>query len=78
MNKKQLAEILRKRQFQSGYVSEEKVMGLTDEQIIKSYILCSNCGKWIIDFKEAIELAKRSKNFDGWWKKIHEVSAHGC
>lgn len=78
MNEKQLTEELRQRQIKAGYVSKEQIDAINDEEIIKSYIICSECREYIIPYQEAIDIAKRSKNFYQWWNKIIEVAHHGC
>lgn len=45
MLKEILAQNLRQRQYDYGYVAKEIIKSLTDDQIIDSYITCSGCGE---------------------------------
>lgn len=89
MNKQELAKTLRQRQlakFEQNWLglsreqrknyTRERIISMSDKEIICSYIICSHCGKWILPYSEAVEIAKRCKNFNEWCRKITEIS-HG-
>jgi len=44
MRKKTLARVLRKKQHQLGEAPRELIDALSDDQILESYVTCSNCG----------------------------------
>lgn len=64
MDKQQLAKDLRIRQYKQGIVTKELIDTLSDDDIIKSYITCSSCGKQIVtdlELRAAVTFAHSTK-----------------
>ena len=66
MNKHQLAQQLRQRQYDKGLVERKYLDVLSDEQIIASYVTCSACGKGFVSdvqVEAAVHLATSADHF---------------
>ena len=66
MQKHQLAQELRERQYAAGLVDRHMVDALSDDEIIECYITCSGCGQKQVTEKEqeaAIRFASDSDEF---------------
>lgn len=61
-----LATLLRERQIAFGVAPKELIVKLTDMDIIKSYIICSHCGKYWVTYEQAIEIAKTIDDLEDW------------
>jgi hypothetical protein len=66
MDKAQLAQALRQRQYAHGYISRRMIDAVSDEDIIDSYITCSCCGEKQVtpqELETAIEQASDAYHF---------------
>ena len=66
MDKHQLAQELRQRQYKSGLVARWMIDALADDDIIDSYITCSGCGEKQVDAQHlaiAIDHAQDANQF---------------
>jgi hypothetical protein len=66
MQKHQLAQELRERQYAAGLVDRRMVDALSDDEIIDCYITCSECGQRQVTAKEqeaAIRFASDANEF---------------
>jgi len=66
MQKKQLAQELRQRQYKLGQVSRQQIDAVADDDIIESYITCSGCGARLVDdtqLRMAIHTAQDAAHF---------------
>jgi hypothetical protein len=66
MNKAQLAQGLRQRQYAQGYIPRRMIDATSDEDIIDSYITCSCCGEKQVtplELERAIEQASDAYHF---------------
>jgi hypothetical protein len=66
MDKHQLAQELRQRQYNKGLVPRRMIDALSDDDIIDSYITCSDCGEKQVEgqiLENAIEAAHNSDQF---------------
>lgn len=64
MQKEEFAKKLRKRQIEYGIVPEYIVNGLSDEEIIDSYRICSNCGEPFFDIEDLDAALKETDDVD--------------
>ncbi len=82
MDKHQLAQELRQRQYDKGLVPRRLIDSLSDDDIIDSYITCSGCQEKQVDSQKletAIDLAQNANQFlhlydgfaDAHYKKTH-------
>jgi hypothetical protein len=83
MDKGQLAQDLRQRQYQVSFVERSMVDALSDDDIIDSYVTCSQCGMKQVrgrSLEIAIERAKSAAHFlelcnelaDARYKSLHQ------
>lgn len=66
MEKHQLAQELRQRQYNAGILEKHVIDAVPDDEIIDSYITCSDCGEKQVTPRElrvAIELAASAEQF---------------
>jgi hypothetical protein len=66
MDKAQLAQALRQRQYTYGYIPRRMIDAVSDEDIIDSYITCSCCGEKQVtpqELETAIEQASDAYHF---------------
>lgn len=66
MDKHQLAQELRQRQYDKGLVARWMIDALSDDEMIDSYITCSHCQKKQVDSQQlaaAISLAHDAHQF---------------
>lgn len=66
MEKHQLAQELRQRQYRLDLVEKHLIDGLSDDEIIDSYITCSDCGEKQVtrqELKIIIRLATSTRQF---------------
>ncbi len=66
MEKQQLAQDLRQRQYAAGMVDRRLIDLISDDQMIDSYLICSCCGKKQVtdqEKEEALLLATNSQQF---------------
>jgi hypothetical protein len=66
MEKHQLAQELRQRQYVAGLVERRMIDALSDEEIIDCYTTCSCCGEPLVDApvrKKAMDLALNAEQF---------------
>lgn len=66
MDKQQLAQALRQRQYSSGLVPRHLIDALPDDEIIDSYNTCSHCGKKQVNaqnLESAIQQAQNALHF---------------
>ena len=74
MDKKFLVQELRERQISLGKVEENIVNSLSDDDIIDSYITCSNCGeKEITDDVLLNSLIKNAENAEDFFIMLDEL-----
>lgn len=79
MEKRQLAQALRQRQYKTGMVERRLIDSLSDDDIIESYVTCSHCGqKQITDGEQAmaLRLAKNSQEFLAMCDKFASMRPH--
>lgn len=74
MNKEALAQSLRNRQINIAHLKRELVESLTDDEIIKSYITCHDCGKEEVSLDEAVHFAEKCDDVDGWFEVLDGVA----
>jgi hypothetical protein len=67
MRKNELAQELRKRQYQQKLVARHLVDALTDDQIIDAYITCSGCGEKEVSEEQLPGLIARAKDADSFF-----------
>ena len=66
MNKHLLAQELKHRQYATGKVPRQLIDSLTDDEIIKSYTTCADCGKlWVSgeNLRKTVDLAHNANHF---------------
>lgn len=66
MEKHQLAQELRQRQYSAGILEKQIIDAASDDEIIDSYITCSDCGEKQVTPRElrvAIALAANAEQF---------------
>ena len=62
MDKHQLAQELRQRQYGRGLVEKKYIDALSDNDIIDSYITCSACGAKLVPLDDLDLLIKRARS----------------
>jgi hypothetical protein len=79
MNKHNLAEMLRQRQYQKGLVPEKLIRQLSDDEIINSYITCPDCGaKQVSSSTQLTAIIEAASCVDDFFAGCDAVSAgHG-
>ena len=79
--RKELAKVLRKRQVellpvtgpQLG-ITKEKIEKLSDDQIIESYITCSDCGRKMATMEDVDRvLEENPRTFDEFWDRLESL-----
>ncbi len=76
MNKKVLAEELRERQIAFGEVSVEIIKSLSDDDIIDSYITCSDCGEKIVDQRTLKRIIFKSRDVNDFFRLCDMYGNH--
>ncbi len=76
MNKKLLAEELRERQIAFGEVPVEIIKSLSDDDIIDSYITCSDCGEKIVDQRTLKRIIFKSRDVDDFFRLCDMYGNH--
>ena len=79
--RKELAGVLRKRQVellpvtgQQLGITKEKIEKLSDDQIIESYITCSDCGGKMAAMEDVDRVLRANpKTFDEFWDLLESV-----
>lgn len=64
MLKRELAQQLRERQLKFGKVSQALIDACSDDQIIDSYITCSQCGDKEVTAPQLASAIKQANNVD--------------
>ena len=88
MNKKALAEALKRRQLQKSEQLVEvlkrdgddvtlsdfrmRVGSLNDEDIIMSYITCSSCGEMFCSYEDALLAAETAGSVEEWFDNMED------
>lgn len=62
MDKHQLAQDLRKRQYAQGLVKKKYIDVLSDNDIIDSYITCSSCGAKFVPLDDLDLIIKQARS----------------
>ena len=62
MDKHQLAQELRHRQYANGLVAKKYIDALSDDDIIESYITCAGCGAKLVPLDDLDLLIKRARS----------------
>ena len=74
MTLKELAQVLRDRQIQRKLIPLEMVMGLSDEEIIDSYMVCSSCQSFMYTADEFRLAAERSSTYDEFFDELDKIT----
>ena len=62
MDKHQLAQELRQRQYARSLVEKKYIDALSDDDIIDSYITCSGCGAKLVPLDDLDLIIKRARS----------------
>ena len=56
---------------------KKTVKGISNQEIISSYLVCPDCGSEFLSYHDAIEAARHSRSVDEWFSRMeHLRSAH--
>ncbi len=75
MEKRQLAQELRERQYKTGYVDRRVIDRLADADIIESYITCSQCHQRYVTPAEEAAALTMAANADQFLEMCERVAA---